>query len=55
MELPELGDGDDPGAEKASMFRCETAGFRTTCSGTGIRAMMFMSLLGRAGLHNTNG
>jgi hypothetical protein len=31
----------------------ETAGFRTTCSGTGVLAVIFMSLSRRAGLDDT--
>ena len=56
MELPELGNGDNPGVEEARVARRETAGFRTTCSGTGVLAVMliFISLLRRAGLSDTN-
>ena len=53
-ELPELGNGDNPGVEEARVARRETAGFRTTCSGTGVLAVIFISLLHRAGLDDTN-
>lgn len=54
MELPELGNGDNPRVKEAKVARCETAGFRTTCSGTGAVAVMLISLLHQAGLDNTN-
>lgn len=54
MELPKLSNGDNPGVEEARVARRETAGFRTTCSGTGVLAVIFISLLGRAGLDDTN-
>ena len=44
MELPELGNGDNYRVKEARVARCETAGFRTTCSGTGVLAMIFISL-----------
>jgi hypothetical protein len=54
MELPELGNGDNHGVEEARLARRETAGFRTTCSGTGVLAVIFISLLHRAGIDGTN-
>jgi hypothetical protein len=42
------------GVEEARVARRETAGFRTTCSGMGVLAVIFISLLHQAGLDDTN-
>ena len=54
MELPELGNGDNLRAKEARVARRETTGFRTTYSGAGVLAVIFISLLRRAGLDDTN-
>jgi len=54
MELPELGNGDNPRVKEERVARRKTTGFRTTCSGTGVLAVIFISFLRRARLDDAN-